>query len=254
MNPLTQQIDQKSREIDDNFRKFFSQVNGTLSWVPDALEYLVDPIIKSMNLLATATGDFWKWLEEQKAKCGDEDRLDEVGEQWVNKVGNVLGDIAGTIGLDKLRTNIEWTGRAARAYHDTVPPQAAGLNAIKDIANQMRASLNSLANSVEGFRLAMYFALGGFVVAGVAAIAGALSVVGIPAAIATIGAALGASISLIGAASMAMATHMNTIETEQMTIAQKIHDLGSSWARPNTRDMSDASVADGDSSDWRLEE
>jgi hypothetical protein len=44
---------------------------------------------------------------------------------------------------------------------------------------------------------------------------------------------------------------VNTIETEQAAIKQKIRDLGSSWAMPNTGDMSDASVTDGDGSDWR---
>jgi uncharacterized membrane protein YccF (DUF307 family) len=132
-----------------------------------------------------------------------------------------------------------------------VPPQAAGLNAIKDIAGQMRTSLNSLANSIDAFWIAIGFALAGFAVAALGAVAAAFTVVGAPAAIAALLTAAGVATALVGAAVVALNSHVNTIEVEQAAIQQKVRDLGSTWAMPNTADMADASVTDGDGSDWR---
>ncbi len=251
MNPLVQEANKKSQEIDENVKKFFEQVNSVLSWVPSPLEYLVDPIIRGMQLLNEKMQELWDRIKLLWEQPGDSDRLKQVGEQWVSQVGNVLGDIAGTIGLDKLRTTIEWEGRAARAYQATVPPQAAGLNSVKDIAGQLRSSLNSLANSIDMFWMAMGFALAGLVVGIAASVVAACTIAGIPAAITFIVGTLAATMTVIAATVMALESHVNTIQTEQTAIRQKIHDLGSTWAMPNTADMADASVNDGDGSDWR---
>ncbi|MGW4113160.1 hypothetical protein ACWEFJ_20005 [Actinosynnema sp. NPDC004786] len=251
MNPLVLEANRRSQEIDENAKKFFDQVNSVMSWVPPPLEYLVDPIIRGMQLLNEKLQELWDRIRQLWEQPGDSDRLKQVGEQWVSQVGNALGDIAETIGPDKLRTTIEWEGRAARAYQATVPPQAAGLNSVKDIAGQLRSSLNNLANSIDMFWMAMGFALAGLVVGIVSAVVAARTLVGIPAAIAFIVGTVAATIGVIAATVMALESHVNTIETEQSALRQKIHDLGTTWAMPNTADMADASVTDGDGSDWR---
>lgn len=250
-NPLVQQANQKAKDIDELIRKFYDRVNSVLSWVPKPLEYLIDPILKGMEFLGQKCKEFWNEVNELWDKLGDVDKLRFVAEGWVTHVGDALNEIAGTIGLDKMRTTIEWEGRAARAYQATVPPQPAGLNSIKDVAGQMRSSLNNLANALEGFWIAIGFALAGFVIGIVAAIAAACTVVGTPIAIGAIATAAGAAVALIGAAVVAVVSYMNTIDTEQSAIRQKIRDLGSSWTMPNLGDLSDASVRDGDGSDWR---
>ncbi|MCE6999837.1 hypothetical protein LZG04_34240 [Saccharothrix sp. S26] len=251
MNPLVQKAHQQTRKIDEESRRFFEQVNSVMSWVPAPLDYLVDPIVRNLALLDGRLREFQDRVNQLWDQRGDSDRLKQVGEQWVSQVGNALGDIAGTIGLDKLRTTIEWEGRAARAYQATVPPQAAGLNSIKDIAGQMRSSLNSLANSIDMFWIAMGLAFVGFAVAIAGAVVAAFTVVGIPAAIGVILTAAAAAFGLIAAAIMALESHINTIEVEQAAIRQKLRDLGSTWTMPNTADMADASATDGDGSDWR---
>ncbi|MEO6084340.1 MAG: hypothetical protein ABIQ18_14670 [Umezawaea sp.] len=251
MSALDEQIDQKTREAYEKTRNFNAQIDNVLSWVPEPLAYLIEPIAQGMKVMALGVDDLFKFCNEQIDNCGDEDRLRAVGVAWVTRVGDVLGDIAGDIGLEKFQAPIEWTGRAARAYQLTVPPQAAGLNAVKDIANQMQSSLNNLANAVESFKVAMLLALAGFAVAAVGAVAGAMTVVGAPAAVVAVTTAIGVSLAVFGSALVAMNSHVATIKTEQTTLQQKIHDLGKTWAVPNTGNMADASVADGDSSDWR---
>lgn len=252
MNPLVQEAHQQTQRIDQETRAFFEQVNRVMSWVPAPLEHLVDPILRNLALLDKKLREFWDRVNQLWDQQGDSDRLKRVGDQWVSQVGDALGDVAGTIGLDKLRTTIEWEGRAARAYQATVPPQAAGLAAIKDIAGQMRSSLNSLANSIDMFWIAMGLAFAGFAVAIAGAVVAAFTVVGIPAAIGVILTAAAAGLGLVAATIMALESHVNTIEVEQAAIRQKLRDLGSTWTMPNTADLADASVTDGDGSDWRL--
>ncbi|WP_447006535.1 hypothetical protein ACRAKI_08690 [Saccharothrix isguenensis] len=251
MNPLVRQVEEERRDAEQNVKEFFDQVDRLLSWVPAPLEHMISPIVQGMRLLSEKVAELWDHVGHLIEQWGDPDRLKQVGEQWVAHVGNALGDIAGTVGLDKLRTTIEWEGRAARAYHSAASPQAAGLNAVKDIANQLRTSLTALANAIESFQLTMWFALGAFVIGAVGAVASACTVVGTPVGIAALSAACGAAIALIGAAVLAMKSQVNTIEAEQTAIMQKIHDLGSDWAMPDTGTMRDAGDKDGDGSDWR---
>ncbi|XVV00335.1 hypothetical protein ACQPW3_23125 [Actinosynnema sp. CA-248983] len=218
--------------------------------MPEPLRYAIEPARLGMQVLGEKVREFWDRVNQLWDQPGDSDRLRAVGERWVTEVGNALGDIAGTIGPDKLRTTIEWEGRAARAYQATVPPQTAGLNSIKDIVGQLRTSLNALANSIDVFWTTMGLAFAGFLIGAVAAVAAACTVVGIPAAIAALATTIATALAFIGAAILALKSHMNAIETEQTAIRQKIHDLGSTWAMPNTTDMADASVVDGDGSDW----
>ncbi|MFD4643237.1 hypothetical protein ACFWN2_38430 [Lentzea sp. NPDC058436] len=252
-NPLVVQAKGNADEIDRAIRRFFDVINSTLSWVPAPLKWVIEKVQDGIRVVNVRIAEFWERVNQLFEQPGDSDRLRQVGTGWVEQVGNKLGDIAGTITLEKMRTNVEWEGRAARAYTATVPPQSQGLNQVKDVANQMRASLNSLANSIDAFWIAMGVALATFVVAAVGAIAAACTVVGTPAAVAAIAGGLAVAIGIIGATIMALESHTNTIETEQNAIVQKIHDIGREWTMPNTADMSDASVTDGDGSDWKID-
>ncbi|MER5267186.1 hypothetical protein ABTZ99_34350 [Actinosynnema sp. NPDC002837] len=251
MNPLVQQVEEKSQDAKQNVKEFFDQVDRLMSWVPAPLEYMIAPIIQSMRLLSEKVAELWDYVDHLIEQLGNPDRLKQVGEQWVAQVGNALGDIAGTVGMDKLRTTVEWEGRAARAYHSVVPAQSAGLTAVKDIANQLRSSLTNLANAIEAFQITMWFALGAFVIGAIGAIASACTVVATPVGIASLSAACGAAIALLSTGILAMKSQVNTIEVEQTAIMQKIHDLGSDWVMPDTSAMADASTTDGDGSDWR---
>ncbi len=253
-NPLIREANEKTQEIERKIREFFDKVNEVISWVPGILSHLIEPIVQGMDQLRQKMQEFWDRVNQLFEQPGNSDRLKEVGEQWVTSIGNVLGDIADTLSLDKLRTNFEWTGSAAEAYKATVPAQGKGLNDLKDLAVEMRGSLDSLANSIDGFWLAMKIVFVGLLVALGIAIAGALSVVGIPAAIGVILVAAAAAITAVAATITALNSHVDTIETEQATIRQKVHDVGAEWSRSNIAAMSDASVTDGDASDWRINE
>ncbi|PRY46465.1 hypothetical protein [Umezawaea tangerina] len=251
MSALDDEIHRQSREAGATAREFVQQVDTVLSCVPEPLEHLVAPVTRSLQAVALGVDELLGLCGKLHDECGDEDRLREVGLDWVARVGDATKRIADDIAPERFRSPVEWTGRAARAYQLSVPPQVAGLNAVSDIANQMRSSLNTLANAVEAFKMAMAFALAGFAVAAVAALAGAMTVVGAAPATAAVATAIGVSLALLGAAIPAMRAHVNTVKSEQTQLQQRIHDLGRTWAEPLTADMADASVGDGDGSDWR---
>lgn len=251
VNPLVREAEGKTEEIDRKVREFFEKVNGLLDWVPGALTQLIEPIQRGLQQLQQKLAEFWDRVNQLFEQPGNSDRLKEVGDSWANSIGNPVGDTAGDISLEKLRANIEWTGKAAEAYKAMVPAQGESLSGIKNLAIQLQNSLTGLANAIDSFWTANLIALGTFVVGVVGAIAAACTVVGVPAAIAAIATAAGVSIGLIATAVNTMNSLVDTIETEQNSIKQKIQDLGSEWSKSNA-DLSDGSVSDGDATDWRV--
>ena len=244
-SPIVQQAGDKSRELEQKVQEFFAKVNDVLDWVPSIFSDLIEPIKKGLEALRQKVKEFWDRVNQLFQQPGSPTRLHQVAEEWVNKVGNVIGDISGQIGLDKMQTNLDWQGRGAEAYKATVPAQVSGLNAVKDLANQLRGSLDNLGNGIESFWTAIVAALVAFVVGAAAAIIGAATVVGIPVAIGAILTAAGVSIALITTAILSVQSLTNTISTEQNTIAQKVHDLGTEWAKSNTGAMQEKS-------DWHV--
>lgn len=244
-SPIVQQADEKSKELERKIQEFFAKVNDVLDWVPSYLSDLIEPIKRGMETLGQKVKEFWDRVKQLFTQPGSPTRLHQVAEEWVNKVGNVIGDISGHIGLDKMETNLDWQGRGAEAYKATVPAQVSGLNAVKDLANQLRGSLDNLGNGIESFWTAMVAALIAFIVGAIGAIVGVATVVGTPAAIVAILGAAGVSIALVTTAILSVQSLTNTISTEQNTIAQKVHDLGVDWAKSNTGAMQEKS-------DWRV--
>ncbi|MFD2422145.1 hypothetical protein [Amycolatopsis pigmentata] len=236
-SPAIQQADDKFHELEQKIREFFDRVNDVLSWVPDFLSGLVQPIQEGLTTLRQKIQEFWDRVNQLLTHRGNPTRLHQVAEDWANSVGNIVGDIAGRISLDKLQTNLDWQGRGAEAYKTTVPAQVSGLNAVKDLANQLRSSLDNLGNGIETFWTAMTVAGVVFAVGAVGAIAAACTVVGIPAAIAALATAAGVSIGLVTTAILSLQSLTNTISTEQHTIGQKVHDLGDQWAKSNVGAM-----------------
>jgi hypothetical protein len=236
-SPAIQQANDKLHELDQKINDLFNKVNDVLSCVPGFLSDLIQPIENGLESLRQKVKEFFDRVNQLIDQPGSPTRLHEVAADWANMVGNTVGDIAGRISLDKLQTNLDWEGRGAEAYKATVPAQVSGLNSVKDLANQLRSSLDNLGNGIESFWTAVVVAIVVFAVGAAAAIGAACTVVGIPAAIAAILGAAGVSIGLVTAAILSLQSLTNTISTEQNTIAQKVHDLGDQWAKSNTGAM-----------------
>jgi hypothetical protein len=251
MTVLVEEVSDKVDELSRNLQEFFDQVNEVLSWVPDFFAHLIEPIKRGMQALSKKIQEFWDRINQAFEQPGDSDRLREVSNKWATEVGDKATEISGDIALQKLKANIEWTGRAAEAYKALVPAQGSGLTSVKLLAMQIRTSLNSLANAIENFWIAIKVAVAAFIVGAVGAIAAAATAVGAALAIGALAFAAGVSIGLVGTAVAAMTSFTQTIHTEQIAIKQRVTDLGDKWSRSD-QDLSDGSVSDGDASDWKV--
>lgn len=251
MTSAVAEAEGKSQEIEEKVQRFFDIVNDTISWVPWPASELLGPIEDGMENLAQEMQKFWDEVNQIFEQPGDADRLRQAGVAWADSIGNPLGDTAGDISLENHKTNIEWTGRAAEAYKALVPAQEEALSGLKDIAITMRTSLDDMAESIEDFWQAIVMAFVSFIVGAVAAIASAFGVVTIPAGIAVLLGAVGVGLALIFQAVQAIDSHMDVIRDQQTAVQQGLRDVGTKWEQSNIAAMSDASVTDGDASDWR---
>jgi uncharacterized protein YukE len=246
-SPAIQLAGSKFHELEQKIQEFFNKINDVLSWAQDFIsDDLIRRIQQGLAELRDKITHFWDRVNQLIDQPGNPTRLHQVAEDWVNEVGNIMGDVSGRVSLDKLQTNLDWEGRAAEAYKATVPAQVNGLNSVKDLADQLRSSLNNLGNGIESFWTAMSIAAGVFITGIVVAIASAcVPGPGTLTAIIAVGSALGASLSLIGTAVSSMQSLTNTISTEQNNIAEKVHDLGDQWSKSNIGAMQDKS-------DWHV--
>lgn len=251
MTSAVAEASDKAQEIDEKVQRFFEIVNDTISWVPWPASELIGPIEDGMERLAREMQKFWDEVNQLFEQRGDPDRLRQAGVAWADSIGNPLGDIAGNIGLENHKTNLEWTGRAAEAYKALVPAQKEALGGLKDVAITMRTSLDDMAESIEDFWQAIVIAFVSFLVGVAAAIASAFGVVTVPAGIAVLLGAVGVGLTFIFQAVQAIDSHMDVIRDQQTAVQQSLRDIGTKWEQSNIAAMSDASVTDGDASDWQ---
>ncbi|MFI6303450.1 hypothetical protein ACIBCH_16375 [Amycolatopsis thailandensis] len=244
VNPVIDQSLEKLREIEDKIRELFDKVNDVMSWVPDILSDLIEPVRRGMNALNAKMAEFWDAIKRFWKDVGDPAKLRQVAAEWSDRIGDRIGDIAGSVSLDKLKTNIEWSGKAAETYKVTVPAQVAGLNSLKDLGLQIRNSLVNLANGLESFWTQIYGTLAALAIAAVAALLSVISVVGIPAALAILVGMIGAGVASIFTTISAVDSLTNSIGVEQTAIQDKVDSLGATWPRINTESMSH-------STDWK---
>ncbi|GAA2801540.1 hypothetical protein [Crossiella cryophila] len=148
-------------------------------------------------------------------------------------------------------TTLEWDGKAAEAYRLTIPTQVSGLNGLKDLATQMRGSLVNLGNSIESFWVGITVAVVVAIISIASAVALVTTVVGIPLALVILVAALPSVASLIGSFITGLLAHVNTCQAEQSALQEKLRMVGETWSQGRIGQMGDASVQDGDGSDWK---
>lgn len=235
------------RAIEEKFREFMDKVRDLLEWVPSALESLVQPVIDLVNFINEKFAAYRRATEQFWTERGDPDKLKQVGQQWIEEFSHTVDEIASTLHLDKLKANIQWKGRGAETYKVAVQAQLEHLDPMKDLGEQMRDSLTSLANGIESFWLAMKIIVGGLLAALVSAILSALTVVGLPLTLGIISAAISMAVAAIAGTVVAIETLLDVIETEQNSIQAKVDTLGDQWERTNSTTMSHPG-------DWQINE
>lgn len=245
-DPIIAQTIGKLNEVERQVEELFNKVNDVISWVPGFLSDLVEPIRKAMDDLNRKMAEFWNSCKHFMTDRGSPSKLKAVAATWSDAIGNPIGGLAGAVSLDKLKTEIEWQGRAAEAYKATVPAQVGGLNSLKDLGLQIRNSLINLANGIDSFWTQIIGVVTGLAIAIGVAIVSACTVVGIPAAIVILLGAIGAGIAGIITTISAVDSMTATVANEQQGILDKVTALGSTWSVSDTGAMANPS-------DWRVQ-
>jgi uncharacterized protein YukE len=230
-SPAIDEAIELAKDIEEGIQDFFDTVNNVLDWVPGFLEHLIQPILDGMAKINQAISEFWAEVKEFLDNTGSPSKLEAHAEALLTGVFTPLGDIGGSIAPEKLATSTEWTGSGAEAYKQVVPAQGNGIGGLKDLAKDLANTLKELANGIENFWIAMGIAFASLVVEIVAAVAGGVSIVGIPVAIGVILVALPITIGAIGTAIVELKGIYDTIDTSQDTIDQGLTKLGEEWAQ-----------------------
>lgn len=242
-------FDAKAREfyaLVDDVLATTSAVAGPVLVSPE----LVEAIREGVRRVQEAHRKALEGFRDLLAKTGSSGDLRHVANTW-SSIGASLGDVAGGVGLDRMRANIEWQGRASEAYKAMVPAQADQVGAVREQCVAVADSLNGYADQLDSFWLAIKAAAVVMAAGLVTALVTGATGVGLPAACAAILTALTAGATMIVTAVVQVEMLSTRIATEQRTMTQAIADTAAGWPAPATGDLADASTADGDASDWR---
>jgi hypothetical protein len=206
--------------------------------------------------LRRAFADAVEWLDDLLLTAGDTTALRRAGAVWVDRIGATASGLAGVASLNITRVDDHWTGAAADAYRNTLPAQQAALAAIAFTSADVDATLNDLASAIVRFWVSIGTACLGLVVALAGALGPAASVVGAPVATGMAIAGVGAMVTAANAA----LTNLTDVTTdaaarsaalERRLATDTAFPLGA-WPRSTTDISTDASVTDGDGTDWHL--
>ncbi len=189
------------------------------------------------------------------ARGGDPVVLRHTGALWAVQVGGTASGIAALSTPVITRVDDRWMGVAADAYRSSLPAQHAALLAIKAIGDEVDAALTDLANALTTFWAEISVALANLVAALFAAAMSAATAVGAPTAAAFALAALG----IFAAAAKSTISALTAVATNAAARAAQLERRLSNdaafpaggWPR-STTDLTDASVVDGDDSDWHV--
>lgn len=223
-------------------------VNHVLSFLPG---FLAGPITSIFEKCSSKVTEVFNEITKLFIERGSESALRTAGESWNEQVGHRTSTQAGLLTKEALEVDNKWTGDAAERYAEAVTAQGRALTQIKIITDTLQTTLNEIASGLHSFWTGIIVAFGIYVSLMALCIWGACTVVG---AVPSLIAALTLSLSLLEIISKLSNDFANTLEEKKAKIEQQATMDGQfangDWPSAVANEMSDASVRDGDKSDW----
>jgi hypothetical protein len=182
-------------------------------------------------------------------------RLYINGQDWV-LVSTTLSQIVGNLRPENRPVPTRWSGRAAEAYEQVVVGQIAAVGRLRDAAQSVNFALHWLAMSIITF----YVALLALLVKLCAIVTGAIlmfaSMLGIPGALAALGVAVpSVTVEMSGLAMIVVECYARA-RTFIQDMRAKALDMSTfpngNWPNPDPARYNDATIHDGDPSDWTV--
>jgi hypothetical protein len=234
------------------------QVNATLSAVPSFLNFLVDDIVAQAEALLARLGELSRqlldWLAENVWPVirGPSDLL-RVGNDWVTDVYSRVTDVAGQIELSETQLDDYWQGPAASTYLRTVTRQKNAATATTTAIHDTRSALHSLAFTLAALYIAIVAELISLIIGFMVGELEVGTVVGIPVGLLTAIASVVKAIA-VGAGLFAAGKELTNGTKEKFTTLLELLNDSQAFdhgAWPiGSADLADASLTDGDRSNW----
>jgi uncharacterized protein YukE len=246
-------IRQRLTEAEAAVARIATNVDNALSGLPDFLGGgLRDAVAQLRQVFDETVG----LILDPLAYVGDPVALQNAGQAWATDIGGTTGSLAGVSSLNGDKVDDFWTGMAADAYKNTLPAQAMALTAIKAAGDELSSTLTELANAIGRFWIAIGEALLSFVIGIGTAVAATETTIGIPVGVSlglTVAAGLGVGIKSAYSALVDITTDTATRATALGNrLANDVAFPRGAWPRSATPISSDASITDGDDTDWHL--
>jgi hypothetical protein len=246
--------DRLNRGIDD----LVNRINSLLAAVPGVLQKLIDDIVEQAKALLARITELGKqllqWLGENVwPVIRGPFTLYETGTAWTTTAYKQTTDVSGQVDLQKIKVDDYWQGPAANAYLQSVGVQKAAVDGVAGTITTARETIQGLAMTLG----ALYVALVACLIAAAIQLAGGsaavASVLGIPPGLMLWITGLLTAIGGVGAI-YAGGKELVSGSAEKLAKLQAAMENGSAfdhghWPKATTG-IGDASMSDGDRSDW----
>lgn len=246
---IRHQLDAVSGDIDT----FIAHVNAVLGLLPEAVAHAA--IAQVDGGLARPFALTRNEIDRLLGYAGRPSALQAAGDIWARDVARLVSGVAATSNVSIMAAEDQWSGQAAKAYRAVIPLQAAALTALTAAATDANTILHDYAAALNSFWTTIATALASFA-AGVLAVAlGVLLAESvIPAVLAAVGAVTAFS-TAVEKASNAFSTVNAKQAADVVTLNNRTYNNnafpGGNWP-VSTHDLRDASITDGDGTDWSL--
>lgn len=251
------------REILERVRRFLDRaqraavelidnVNDVIGWLPGAL---ADRVVAVLNRFNDLLSQFYREVGEFVTEPGWPPGLFSARDEWVSKVGARASELVSTATLDETRSDDYWQGVAADAYRNTLPRQKEALTAIKAVTDDIADALTNIGWAIYTAWAALAVAVATFVAELLTEAGAAATGVGAPPAAAAASGSAVKVVTLVGAIIGGLVYYLTTLSGECNNLNQRLGENNAfpsgRWPR-STTNLSDASLNDGDSTDWHI--
>ncbi|MGI5241371.1 hypothetical protein [Dactylosporangium sp. CA-139066] len=242
---LLEDVDGHARRVVDDCRRWL-RLLGPAGAALDRLAGQVEQ----------AAGDAANLLESLLQRPGDPIALHKAAARWRVGVAAPAGARAATFTAEFARADDHWRGPAADAYLATLPPQHRALAETHEIAAAAADSLQESAAALLAFWAAAVPALTSVSAELAAAAAMTADPFTAPAGAALALAALAEGIAVVNGLTRALSEVLDrerrTQESQLARLADAAVFPGGRWPVAAAESLSDASLSDGDGTDWSL--
>jgi hypothetical protein len=212
---------------------------------------ITDPVTELLRRLATLNQGLGSLLLAWPIPI----HMWRAAQEWVS-VRHAASGVAGDLGVTNRDVQFRWQGAAADTYRDIVPAHVAAADRLATVADAAQYALSWAANAAGLFFAAVLGIVAGFLGSALIAVATGATGVGAPIAVLMllilVGTVLTTMTSLFVGASQALGT-AQTFMTEMMS---EMADDGAfpagQWPGARPELYNDATVTDGDPSDWSV--